>query len=220
MLAEYKNYYQVLEIEESSNQEEIFEGYTKVKNAYHQDNLALYSLMTEEECHQILEAIEEAYDILSHPDKRIEYDRVKGFNQNTLSSILSPSEHSSSDFEETEALESTSQNSITKLITKERFSLKYNVDLDFEKKIEQTAEWTGKWLKQIREYKGVDIKRLADITRISKSYLKSIEEELFEDLPSLAYVRGFVYQYAKYLKLNPELVCSSYIHRLKQAKEK
>ena len=35
-------------------------------------------------------------------------------------------------------------------------------------------------------------------------YLKAIEEERFEDLPAPVYVRGFVTEYARYLKINSQ----------------
>ena len=57
---------------------------------------------------------------------------------------------------------------------------------------------------------------MSEMTRISKTNIKNIESENTEPLPAMVYVRGFVYQYAKCLKLNPELVASSYIHQLKK----
>lgn len=42
--------------------------------------------MTREECEAILNQIEEAYSVLGFPEKRKEYDRVRGFNKNDPSS--------------------------------------------------------------------------------------------------------------------------------------
>lgn len=225
MLEQSKNYYEVLEIPENSDQEEIHRGYLRAKNAYSQDSLALYSLMTKEECNEILRIVEEAYEILSNPSKRIAYDKARNLNQGPRSDFLrvktregSSGFYSSPDLSIRQVQDSTSKNSIVKIMAKERFSLDYTVDEQFEKEIEQVTEWTGEWLKKVREYKGVDIARLADMTKVSKMYLLAIEEERFENLPPSAYVRGFVYQYAKCLKLNHDLVCSSYLYRVKKAK--
>ena len=56
------------------------------------------------------------------------------------------------------------------------------------------------------------------MTRISKTYIKNIEEDEFSKLPADVYTRGFVYQYAKTLKLNPELAATSYLHNIRQLK--
>ena len=57
------------------------------------------------------------------------------------------------------------------------------------------------------------------MTKISKTYLQYIENEDVEKMPAIVYVRGFVYQYAKVLKLNPDLVANSYLQRIKALKE-
>ena len=56
-----KNYYQILEISPTANQDEIYNGYIKAKNAYSQDSLALYSIMTKDQCNEIIKSIDEAY---------------------------------------------------------------------------------------------------------------------------------------------------------------
>ena len=56
---------------------------------------------------------------------------------------------------------------------------------------------------------------MSDMIKVSKTYIRHIEQEQQERLPAMAYVRGFVYQYAKCLKLTPDLVATSYIHHIK-----
>ena len=50
-----KNYYEILEIPSTSSPEEIYEGYLRAKNTYSGDGLALYSLMTKDECEEMIE---------------------------------------------------------------------------------------------------------------------------------------------------------------------
>ncbi|MCO4755980.1 MAG: helix-turn-helix domain-containing protein, partial [Bacteriovoracaceae bacterium] len=111
-----------------------------------------------------------------------------------------------------------SQSSVTKVQAFQKFGLNYDVDSNFEQEIENCSEYTGTFLKQIREYKNVTIERMADMTRISKTYIRNIEGEDYSKLPADVYTRGFVYQYAKCLKLNPDLVATSYIHHIRQLK--
>ncbi len=84
MDAERKNYYEVLEIEPNANPQQIENAYIRSRNAYSGDSVALYSLMTKDECDSILGQIEEAYSVLGFPEKRREYDRLRGFNQSGI----------------------------------------------------------------------------------------------------------------------------------------
>ena len=70
MSEKQKNYYEILEIPVDASYEEIKQGYKSARNAYSVDSLALYSIMSKEECENILTLIEEAYSIISDPVKR------------------------------------------------------------------------------------------------------------------------------------------------------
>lgn len=214
-----KNYYEILEIPITASDRDIHQGYIRAKNAYSQDSLALYSLMTKEECDNIIEIIEEAYSILSDPDKRQQYDEARGFSNSPehYSSYRSSSPIGTlkNQTMEINHNEKTRTTSMTKIVANKRFALEFEANSEMDQKIEEAVEYTGDFLKEIREYKNVSIPRLADMTKVSKTYLTNIEEENLEGLPAMVYVRGFVYQYAKCLKLNPDLVANSYLERIK-----
>lgn len=217
-----RNYYEVLEIPTDATPEEVNQGYIRAKNAYSQDSLALYSLMSKDECDAILELIDEAYTIISDPNKRRAYNQARGINQTVEGGgpERMPSRGTQLDRHTINArVDTTTAGNVSKTLAKNRFSLEFDVNENFEKEIEQTTDFTGELLKKIREYKGVDIPRLSDMTKVSKTYIRHIEDEEIDKLPALVYVRGFVYQYAKCLKLNPDLVATSYIFRMKQIKD-
>jgi len=225
-LEKQKNYYDVLEIPPVATQEDIQQGYIRAKNAYSQDSLALYSLMTKDECNDILNVIEEAYGIISDPHKRQQYDEARGLNKNfnyfgaNNSNIRLP-KHDCADSKLDAQLgtkEKSPAQSMTKIVATKKFALDFEENSEMEERISQGEEFTGEFLKEIREYKNVDILRLSELTKVSKTYLKHIEEESISKLPAMVYVRGFVYQYAKCLKLNPELVATSYLNRIKELK--
>ncbi|MBF0313726.1 MAG: helix-turn-helix domain-containing protein [Oligoflexia bacterium] len=272
-----KNYYEVLEVDTSATQDQIYEGYVRAKNTYSGDGLALYSVMTREECLDMLDLIEAAYSVLSIPYKRREYDQVKGigasggslsFGPNASSAFVlrerdrndrqqyGNSVSSSSSFnplssnanttayrndQQTTLVAPTVVNTkpkdlsqiipldfqkefqinrkeadVSRLSAQKRFGLNYNVDDSFENEVAGTTRFTGEFLKRIREYKNVPLDRMCDLTKISRSYIKSIEDDDFCKLPALTYVRGFVYQYAKCLRLNAEMVATSYVNHLKE----
>jgi len=247
-MSEVKNYYDVLELPTNARAEEIYYSYQRTKAAYSSDSLALYSLMSPDECRNIMESVEEAYAILSDPEKRKKYDEVRGINKdfnvhhyNSLSDRVSPirKEQSfrmespryqneapimrrpeSQHFEQSYQNQNPTQNAsnVSKLVTQKRFQLDFVVNSDFESEIENTTDFTGEFLKKIREYKNVDLDRLCDMTKVSKMHLQNIELEDFGKLPAAVYVRGFVFQYAKCLKLSPDIVANSYLQRMKKLK--
>jgi len=285
---ELKNYYEVLEIPISSTQEEIYDGYNRAKNAYSGDRLALYSLMTEDECREMVNLIDEAFSILSDPIKRRKYDKARGFNQgndaavsdyvspyspratnvyqneNTANADVSifsdnagpsatilptrdhhgfreedrtfpsprasridhdlrdlfdsPGKTSGNPFDQDDFTINKNEHEISRITAQKKFGLEFKKDHQMEQEIENAQVYTGDFLKKIREYKNVTIERMSEMTKISKTYIRYIEGDEFEKLPALAYVRGFVFQYAKCLKLAPELIATSYLHHLKNLK--
>lgn len=108
---------------------------------------------------------------------------------------------------------------VTKVQAYKKFHLDYEVNQKFEQEIENTTKFTGELLGRVREYKKVSIERMAEMTKVSKTYIKAIEASDYDKLPAEVYARGFVYQYAKCLRLNPDLVATSYIALMRDAKQ-
>jgi hypothetical protein len=59
----------------------------------------------------------------------------------------------------------------------------------------------GSYLRNAREARGLDLRDAAQQTRISIHYLKAIEEEDFCKLPGDVFVKGFLKNYARFLRL-------------------
>lgn len=57
----------------------------------------------------------------------------------------------------------------------------------------------GLRLREAREQQGLTLDDAARVTRVSKAYLAAIEEGQYEKMPSEAYARGFLRNYARYL---------------------
>ncbi len=71
----------------------------------------------------------------------------------------------------------------------------------------------GEILKKKREELGYNLKEIAKTLRIRSDYLKAIEEETFEKLPVEVYTKGYIREYAKVLKADPEVVIRAYIEK-------
>lgn len=226
MEAEKKNYYEVLEIETNANPQQIENAYIRARNAYSGDSVALYSLMTKEECDVILGQIEEAYSVLGFPEKRREYDRLRGFNQNGTATpkyndkihVVSTIEDRKDSIQYENFGSNLIEAKVSKITAQKKFGLEYDENADMERKIREATDFSGTLLKEIREYKNVTLDRMAEMTRISKTHLTALESEDVAKLPADVYVRGYVYQYAKVLKLNPDQVAQSYLLHFKKLK--
>ena len=213
-----KNYYNILDVAVDAESKDIRESYIRAKNAYSYNALALYSLIDQNECESMLEDLEEAYMVLSDGKKRKEYDMAHNINAEAAFPVSQ--DHGENPQETPESQDKRREKSIKDIVTGRKFALNYNLNADFEREMEQVKEFSGKFLKRIREYKNVNIKRMSELTRVSEINIRYIEDEDYTALPALVYVRGFVYQYAKCLRLPPDEVASSYISRLKKIGER
>lgn len=203
---EPQTYYDVLELTVDATPQEIRSAYLRLKSSYGKDNIANYSIYSREETEQLLQKIEEAYLILSNPERRRAYDvshhgqlgiADPQFDSAEIPSPVMPSIQSPSPV----ALSATVSNNSS--------------DSFLQSNHEPSQEWSGADIRRARESRRITLEDLADYTRISKSYLMAIEEEAFQRLPAVVYVRGFLQQISRRLKLPTETVVQKYIERLK-----
>jgi hypothetical protein len=71
----------------------------------------------------------------------------------------------------------------------------------------------GSSLREARVRKGLEIPDVEHATRIRAKYLRALEAENFDVLPSQAYVKGFLRTYADYLDLDGHLFVDEYMSR-------
>jgi cytoskeletal protein RodZ len=68
----------------------------------------------------------------------------------------------------------------------------------------------GEKLRQAREERGISISEVAEQTRISSLYLKSIEEDNYKPLPGGIFNKGFIKSYAKYVGIDEQEALQDY----------
>jgi hypothetical protein len=64
----------------------------------------------------------------------------------------------------------------------------------------------GKFLKTERENRNRSLEEVERFTRIRKYALKAIEEDRYDLLPPVVYVKGYLFNYARYLGIDPKEV--------------
>jgi flagellar biosynthesis protein FlhG len=80
------------------------------------------------------------------------------------------------------------------------------------------TEFSGPLLRQIREAIGVELREIAERSKIGMAYLHALEGDVFAKLPALVYVRGFLGEYARALGLDSERVKQTYLARYRAAR--
>ncbi len=81
--------------------------------------------------------------------------------------------------------------------------------------LEPGADVTGPVLRRLREARGVDLQTISQKTKIGIGHLRAIEDERFDLMPAVVYVRGFLVEYAKFLRIDVKRVLDTYLERYK-----
>ena len=90
---------------------------------------------------------------------------------------------------------------------------------ELAREIGPDTEFTGALLRKVRESQGIELGEISARTKIGRTHLAALEEERFGDLPAVVYVRGFLSEVAKFLRLDPAQVQKTYLRRLRGAVE-
>jgi len=191
-----QTYYEILEVSPTATAKEIQRAYEHAKETFHADSVAVYSLFSEKEVKEIEEAAEEAYRVLMDESSRRSYDRT----------------HSRAVGEQ--SLEEPFDSQVAS--REKRASLSFT-DLSFNVEMEH---YRGRELKQVRERMGIDLQTVSKETKISLRILESLEEDNFENLPALVYLKGFLKSYAQCLGLDSQKVVEDYLQFMRESKKK
>lgn len=204
-----------MEVTQSATQHEIVLAFERAKRTYSQQNPALYSVFTPDEAESLRKLIEEAYQVLSNQTYRNIYEKrllSKSYSESDLSleAIKAASSILYADsVVKVSPIGPASSNSV----------VEFKKDLEFDLKVERCTEWSGEFLKEVREYKKVTIEQLQEQTKINPWYITAIEKMEPKNLPAAVFVRGYVLQIAKSLQLNEKTVADSYMKLFKLASE-
>jgi len=211
-----KDYYALLRITPDASKLDIINAYRRAKLTFRKDSLAVYSLYDEEDLSAIRKQIDKAYAVLSDRDKRLTYDVQHGYVPAAgLEDRVWPDEEellaeSESLSEETPDDPAAANQEVGSNVVRLHPAKKRDYDPDLERRMQTAEIFPGMLLREIREYRGIDLQSVADHTRISMIYLKAIEDEDTSALPARVYLKGYVGQYAAELGLEPHRVVQAY----------
>jgi len=205
-----QNYYTLLGISPKASFEEVRSAYDQAMGIYSADSIATYSLLTREERERMLSRLIDAYKTLTNSQLRKEYNSFlieKG--------ELSPQEIRFSSLEDSNTASGKLREvSVESLIQREERAENGNQpsgdDLDLP---ENLTSVTGRDIKMLRIAREISLEEIYRKTNIPKKTVEDIEEENFERLPALVYLKGFLKTYAKALNVDQAQMVDGYIER-------
>jgi flagellar biosynthesis protein FlhG len=215
-------HYEVLDIDPAATDEEIRRAHRRTRDIYGHDSLVVCGLYDRERLSSFHLRIEEAYDTLMDGERRRAYDvalfpegaprRRPGVSDSRPLPMITPAappvepENPALSFngngaavvsEFDEAVPTVSRPQPPEII------------------LEPGAEVTGPVLRRLREARGVDLNTISQKTKIGIGHLRAIEDERFDLMPAVVYVRGFLVEYAKFLRIDVKRVLDTYLERYK-----
>ncbi len=182
--------YDVLGVSRGASDEEVRRAYKRQRELFQPGSLPLVSLLDEAQLRAELSLVQEAHDTILDPARR------QAYNLSTFPELS----------EDQESRPSRSPISQDQLL----------LQAELARELHPETEFTGALLRKVRESHGIDLSEVASSTKISLAHLSALEEERYDDLPAEVYVRGFIQQIARQLKLDPAQVVKTYMRRMRE----
>jgi hypothetical protein len=204
-----QNFYELLGVEFNASPFEINRAYREMCQLYHEDSLASYSFFSREDREEILGKLEEAYATLINEEKRSQYDQI------LIDSGVFKEEMQSQDERKTLGLRSDSQHPTNYTILEIRKELKTTVFSNVMiQEILNHDGLMGKDLKRIRDELGISLEAISEMTKIRIVFLRAIEDEELDKVPSRMFLKSFLRAYAESIGLDAANVVSRYLKRM------
>ena len=183
--------YDTLGVNRSVNDEEIRRSYKRHREIYASGGLATSSLLTEAQLVSEQSHLDEAYDTLLDPVRRRAYD-LSTYPEDEPKPAAAPAPKPA--------------------LAAEHLLLQE----ELVREIGPDTEFSGALLRKVRESQGVELADISARTKIGKQHLAALEEEQFGALPAPVYVRGFLVELARFLRLDPAQVQRTYLRRMRE----
>jgi flagellar biosynthesis protein FlhG len=193
--------YEVLEIDPGASDEEIRRAYKRVREMYASESMVMCGLYAPERLAVVHERIEVAYDVLLDPERRKRNDLElfpEGLPRRTPPTPTGPV--------------------APVRLDETPLGVPLAPPPPPEPEITPATEFTGQLLRAVREARGIDLTDIAQRTKIAISHLRAIEEERWEVMPALVYLRGFLVEYARTLRLDTARVTRTFLDRYQRAR--
>jgi flagellar biosynthesis protein FlhG len=185
-----ENYYELLEVAPTSSFEDIRRANRRIREIYGPESVVVGGLYSRDRLEALHRRFDEAYGVLMDAARRKEYDQRLFPEGMPSGSILGES--------------------AARVLDTPPRALPPMPILSSE------TEFSGPMLRQIREAKGIELREIAERSKVGMGYLQAIEDENWSKLPAVVYTRGFLVEYAKAAGLDPNRVADSFLDRFRK----
>jgi flagellar biosynthesis protein FlhG len=183
--------YEVLGVPRTASDEEVRRAYKSQREIYANGSIAVSSLLDGPQLRTEQARLEEAYDTLLDSVRRRAYDL--------------------STFPETTDQPAAAAAKPRAIAAEQRM-----LQAELAREIGPDTEFSGAMLRKVREAQGVDLTEISERTKIGRPHLAALEDEAWTQLPAEVYVRGFLVEVAKFLRLDPAQVQRTYLRRMRE----
>jgi flagellar biosynthesis protein FlhG len=201
------SHYELLEVAPTASFEDIRRGNRRIRDVYGAESIAVSGLYDPASLEAVHRRLDLAYTTLMDAAKRKEYD-LELFPDGVPMPIAPPTIAATS-----EGTSSASGRPGGKPDDHAAHAARPPMP-----ELSERTEFSGPLLRQIREAVGVELREIAERSKIGMAYLQALEGEVFAKLPAPVYVRGFLAEYARALGLDAERVKATYLVRYRTAR--
>jgi flagellar biosynthesis protein FlhG len=188
------SHYELLEVPPTASFEDIRRANRRIRDIYGAESIAISGLYDPASLEAVHRRLDLAYTSLMDAAKRKEYDLElfpDGVPMPVSQPVLSPDGARAAKVEDPATI----------------------VIRPPMPDVSPLTEFSGPLLRQVREAVGVELREIAERSKIGMAYLHALEGEVFAKLPAAVYVRGFLAEYARALGLDAERVKQTYLAR-------
>jgi len=206
-----QNFYEILDVPYNARPSEIRDAYKVALDLYQTESLASYSFFTEEERAQILAKLEVAFVTLIDNENRLQYDegliRRGKLTRDMQIRKSRPEPIFISNVRSSTMVDRPDVSKVKKIKTKAASS--ETVASLLEKEV-----ITGEDLKRMRTELGLSLDIISGKTKVRTVFLRAIEEDLFDELPSRFHLKSFLKAYLQCFSIDPQPVAEKYLKRI------
>ncbi|MDQ3368705.1 MAG: helix-turn-helix domain-containing protein [Myxococcota bacterium] len=197
------SHYELLEVAPTASFEDIRRANRRIRDIYGAESMAISGLYDPASLEAVHRRLDLAYTTLMDAAKRKEYDLELFPDGVPMPVSLPPSAVG----------ETPSSRPPAKVDDPATLAVRPPMP-----EVSPATIFTGPLLRQIREAIGIELREIAEKSKIGMAYLNALEGDNFGKLPAAVYVRGFLAEYSRALGLDGERVKQTYLARFKAAR--
>lgn len=206
-------HYEVLDVEPTATEEELRRAHRRVRELYGEGSLVVAGLFGRDGLAEVHARIEAAYETLMDDATRRTYDQ-RLFPEG----LPTPRPRRTNPGLFSEEQPETTRRLLPTLAQARTLPEEVHATPPPGPPTGPETLYSGALLRELREARGVELVAIAQRTKIGIGHLRALEDERHDLLPAAVYLRGFLTEYARCLRLDVARVVETYLDRHAKAR--